>query len=185
MKGNLIAQICRRTVRLLPQMSILILAAWSASAQPQLGPNGNYYEVVLVPEPISWPDAKVAAEQRSHLGRAGHLATLTSEEEDVFAEYLREQTPPIFGNNQLWIGGYQLAGQATPRDGWFWVNNEGPIPGANGGATYTHWREGEPNDCCGTRDIEDGEEGFLTIGLFGESRGTMRGQAGRVCSMAT
>src|SRR5690349_24577282 len=98
-------------------MAMMVLLAAPALAQPQLGPNGNYYEVVLVPSPIDWATARAAADQRTYLGRTGHLATLTSEEEHVFAEYLRQQTPPVLGFHQLRIGGYQLRHQASTQHG--------------------------------------------------------------------
>ncbi|HEY5909910.1 MAG TPA: hypothetical protein VJA21_04830 [Verrucomicrobiae bacterium] len=134
---------------------------------PYVGPTGNIYEVVLLPAGISWPDAKAAAEQRTYAGHHGHLATIGGFDEDLYLENLRELSPPVL-NSQLWVGGYQIRDQATPNDGWFWVNNEGPISGFNGGSTYSNWRPGEPNDCCNTLYVEDNEENYLAIGLFSQ-----------------
>lgn len=159
----------RRRRGTLPAVATLALITClaSASAQPQQAPNGNYYEIVIVPQGIGWQAAKTAAEQRTYLGRTAHLATLNTAEEDVFVEYLRQQLPsPYTDYGQLWAGGYQLADQPSPRDGWFWVNDEGPIPGVNGGATYAGWFSGEPNDCCDALNREDNQENYLTIGLF-------------------
>src|SRR5207249_343125 len=86
--------------------------AASAVAAPTLNPaNGHYYEFVFVPETISWPDAKAAAEQSSFNCGPGHLATLTSFDEDSFVEGLRVQ---FLQDNNLpngftfWAGGFQL-----------------------------------------------------------------------------
>ncbi len=134
------------------------------------GPNGNFYEIVPARN-ISWQDAKVAAEQRTFLcSNHGHLATITSAEEDVFVEMIRQEyIQSGFPNGEVWAGGFQLPNQLTPRDGWFWINNEGPISGYNGGSTYSNWNPdtGEPSDCCNTVGFEDNEENYLGIGLFG------------------
>jgi len=91
------------------------------------GPNENFYEVVLVPSGITWPEAKVAAEERFHQGVRGHLATITSAEEDMFLEQLRQQNRPTIGQNQLWVGGSQTVPDSPPTENWFWENDEGPI----------------------------------------------------------
>jgi len=135
------------------------------------GPNGNYYELVPANN-IPLADAKAAAEQRTFLcGNHGHLVTITSAEEDVFFEMLRQEYIQSVGfpGGEVWAGGFQSPNQATPGDGWFWVNNEGPIAGYNGGSTYANWNlgSGEPNDCCNTTSYEDNEENYLGLGLFG------------------
>jgi len=135
------------------------------------GPNGNFYEIVPAFN-ISWQDAKAAAEQRTLLcGTHGHLVTITSQEEDVFVELLRQEyVQDGFPDGELWAGGFQLPNQPTPNDGWFWVNNEGSLSGYNGGSTYANWENfvsNEPNDCCNTTGYEDNEENYLGLGLFG------------------
>jgi len=148
---------------------------WTFSTMDYQGPSGNFYEFVSAPN-ISWPDAKAAAEQRTlGCGIHGHLVTITSADEDVFVEFLRQQyvhSSALFGG-EVWAGGYQLPNQANPGDGWFWVNNEGPIPGFNAAGTYANWNPGtgEPNDCCNTTGFEDNEENFLGLGTFGKGNG--------------
>jgi uncharacterized repeat protein (TIGR01451 family) len=116
------------------------------------GGNGHFYKPVIFPG-ISWPAASVAAQASTYKGLKGHLATLASTEEDAFVEGLL----PFTG--EFWIGGYQTSGNE-----WFWVNNQGPI-------IYTNWFNhyefpDEPNDCCKTPGIEDGEERYIAIGLY-------------------
>lgn len=133
----------------------------SFSVQNYVGPNGNFYEIVRT-NGITWEEANLAAQQRSNCGLSAHLATITSAEEDVYLDKLRQIASPAEGIfEQLWVGGFQPPGQPTPRDGWTWVNDEGPISGVNGGDTYANWAPGEPNDFFGP-DTEN----YLTIGRF-------------------
>ena len=73
-----------------------------------------------------------------------HLATITSEEEQIFMETL-------FADNdtrQYWIGAYQVPNtQSVADDGWTWITGEE--------WSYTNWADGEPNDYSG-----DGSEQF-------------------------
>ena len=41
--------------------------------------NGHYYELINMPEGITWEDANNAAQSSPYLGMKGHLATITSE----------------------------------------------------------------------------------------------------------
>jgi hypothetical protein len=79
-----------------------------------VGPNGNFYEAVLVSTGITWPEAKAAAEERLYLGARGHLATITSVEEDLHLERLRQQNRPTIGQAELWVGGSQTVPDASP-----------------------------------------------------------------------
>lgn len=124
-----------------------------------LGPTGNVYEFILAD--LTWEDANLDAQTRSYHGRPGHLATLTSYEEDLFANKLRATAFPFTSGWEVWIGGYQTPGAPPPFD-WNWVNGEGVISGANGGSTYSNWIPGEPNDYFGFDS-----ENYLTIGLNG------------------
>lgn len=140
-----------------------------ASAQPVQGPTGNYYQVVVAPG-ISWPVANAAATQVTFGGVRGHLATISSADEDRFVEGLRRT---VAGSTEFWIGGFQRVNQATPGGGWEWVNGEGPIVGQNNETLYANWLGStngappEPNDCCTTAGIEDNEENYLGTGLYG------------------
>lgn len=71
---------------------------------------------------LTWEEAKAACE-----AKGGHLATITSQEEQKMIESLNTQ------NSKLWIGGYKnSAGQ------WCWVTGE-PWK-------YQNWGDGEPNN---------------------------------------
>ena len=115
---------------------------------------------MLVPGGITWLDAKIAAEQRTFLGRAGHLATITSYEEDLYLEF-RRQEASVPGYGELWVGGYQIPGSEEPGGGWVWLNNEGSIPGTNEGPVYANWKPSQPDNWLEGGSSED----FLTIGL--------------------
>jgi len=99
------------------------------------GGNDHYYERVPVAGNIHWVDANTAAEDRSYNGLSGHLATITSPEEQDF----------IISNlggsallNEYWLGGYQPPGSPEPGGNWRWVTGE-PW-------SYTNWAPTEPTD---------------------------------------
>lgn len=91
--------------------------AENASSEPT---DGHRYEIFR--ETLTWEEAKAACE-----AKGGHLATITSPEEQKLIESLNTQ------NSKLWIGGYKnSSGQ------WCWVTDE-PW-------SYENWGEGEPNN---------------------------------------
>lgn len=98
--------------------------------------NGHAYEVVVVPDGIVWITAKAHA-----LGRGGHLATLTSEEENAFVYLLAEKNALAWSAESQprgpWIGAEQKS-DAEPDGGWTWVTGE-PF-------AYTAWHTGEPDN---------------------------------------
>ena len=133
---------------------------------PVRGPNGNYYEVGYQPfEFYTWQEAKNIAATRTWGGVPGHLATITDRAEDEFIELVRSLVIPQTdhpGLQEAWAGGYQLPGSG-PGENWFWINNEGPIAGANNSSTYANWQLNEPND---GRGIDS--ENWLTVGLWNQ-----------------
>lgn len=136
------------------------LAPMAANADPVLGPNGHYYEVIPAAA-IAWDDANALAgseELKNQWGIAGHLATLTSQEERDFVEALRQAS----GLGQVWIGGFQLDNQATPAEGWYWVEEDEINPATL--ITDFNWNAAEPNDGGGG---ENNQENHLAIGRYG------------------
>jgi hypothetical protein len=139
--------------------SIVILAAavlgvGVATAEPIYWPmNGHYYE--LIDTAVGWHEAEAWAEQLTYDGRQGHLATITSQEENDFVFW------NVVGGNQQtplgdpWLGGYQNTPYGPPDENWHWVTDE-PWD-------WTNWDEGEPNDYD-----EPYAELFLNFQLWGD-----------------
>lgn len=107
-------------------------AQWSVSE----GGNGHFYEVVAVPEGLTWPQANSAAGLRG-----GYLATITSPEENDFV--FNQINYTVYWNESRgpWIGGYQADGSVEPDGGWQWISGEPFV--------YTNWSPGQPNNSNG------------------------------------
>ncbi|MGA2498115.1 MAG: Ig-like domain-containing protein, partial [Tepidisphaeraceae bacterium] len=108
---------------------------WTSGA----GANDHWYEVVQTPSIISWNDAEAAAE-----ARGGHLATITSAQEDAFV--YNTIVAPNFNpvdNQGPWIGGYW---DNSAYHVWKWVTGE-PF------GSYTNWYPGEPDYAVGDNAI--------------------------------
>ncbi len=149
--------------------TILLFSLSKANAQNE-GPNGHYYKVVLEPN-LHWETARLKAAESTFNGLHGHLATITSYDEDKFIESLRTRAG---SNSVLWVGGHRPLDNATTAgsDGWFWVNGEGRIPTENDSALYSNWLESEPNSGSDA-------ERFLAVGRdnqFGWSSESVEGK---------
>lgn len=96
--------------------------------------NGHHYEAVVSNQALEWADARAEAEARSFRGAGGHLVTITSTAEDRFVQ----QAFAAILDRDPWLGGYQLAGNDEPAEGWRWVTGE-PFE-------YTNWGVGVPDD---------------------------------------
>ena len=132
--GNGIPDCCDDTTCLAP-------VQWKVG----LGGNGHWYEAVFIGPNLSWNQANELA------GVAGgHLATLTSEQEDnwVIDTFLSTDTHWGYNNNYAFgphIGGWQdtdADDYSEPGGGWRWITTEA--------FEYTNW-EGLDN-CCGGQD---------------------------------
>lgn len=166
----------------------LTAAAGVVSANPSIplpscqGPvefDGRYYELVAQ-NGISWNTAKAAAKNKVFNGITGHLATITSEREDVFVERLRKcaraRTSNRLLREEVWVGGSQQNCTPQPRCGWQWENDEGPIsvpPGPFELPSYSNWLANEPNNL-------GGNERHLGIGLRGEFGWNDEGNLGNI-----
>lgn len=102
--------------------------------------NGHYYE--YVPDPLPWPEAKVAAESLNYLGQTGYLATITSQGEQTFIEQMFDGILiPHLG--QIWIGGSDAAEEGK----WEWVTGteagiqfwQGGVAGSPVGGAFSNW----------------------------------------------
>ena len=140
----------RQTVATLMLLGATALLVGPAQAEPvRWSGNGHRYEVVVVPEGITWLDAKAAAS-----ARGGYLATLTSAEENRFVWSLIANQPRVWTTSLRqgqtdavgpWIGLVQIRHQAQePKGGWQWISGE-PL-------ASTNWAAGKPNNL---EQIED------------------------------
>lgn len=110
---------------------------------PELNPiNGHYYEAVYKDNGVSWADAEKAAKSLEHMGKHGHLATITSEDE---AKFISSRFYYIHG---FWLGGYRSDESSNSSSRWKWVTGE-PW-------SYTRWAPNQP-------DNWEGRENKLSI----------------------
>ena len=129
------------------------------------------YRAVVVPEGLTWEEAKERAE-----ADGGHLATIASAEENSLVHELIAENSDIWVNVDLtvvsdgeenpvqisvgpWIGLYQPPDSPEPNGGWTWVTGEA--------TDYSNWSkqpesdESEPNDMGGVEHYGH----FFGIGL--------------------
>jgi len=136
-------------------LSLLLLAVTllpvTVSAQgPTLAAQGDFdgrrYEIIA-DNGVDWITANAAAGAATYLGVNGHLATITSEAEDLFIESLRLSAGLAIP--ETWIGGIAVSSTCLPFPGcdWTWINDEGPISTPQVPTpSYSNWLSGEPNN---------------------------------------
>jgi hypothetical protein len=107
---------------------------------------GHWYQEVSVPEGITWPAARQAAEALTYQGQRGYLATLTTDGERRF---IAANLPRAL-TDQAWLGAFQPAGSPEPGGGWQWITGET--------WRYTRWHSGEPNDATQPTSPTPGED---------------------------
>ena len=86
--------------------------------------NGHYYEVIN--EPLYWSEAEARCEQKG-----GHLATITSADEQSFIMSLTESYGQKYN---YWLGGTDEGHEGS----WLWVTGE-PW-------TYSNWKSNQPDN---------------------------------------
>jgi hypothetical protein len=102
------------------------------------GGNGHWYELVTVRGFRSFGGAKRFAEGLVFKGVQGHLATITSQQEQDFVNSVNS------GFDVAWLGGSDRRREGV----WRWVTGpEAGIP-----FTYTNWVPGEPNNAGGNEN---------------------------------
>ena len=102
-----------------------------ASATPiQWATNGHYYDAVY--SVITWDESNATAQASTYNGITGHLATITSADEDNFILNNLEFS------TQAWIGGFQPDGSPEPVGNWQWVTGET--------WNYSNWVNGGPEN---------------------------------------
>lgn len=113
-------------------VTIMFLCSGTINAVPiQWEANGNYYEAISAPH-ITWDKANIEA-----INLGGHLATITSQEENDFIFSLLPSS-----NVPYWLGATDSKNEGT----WEWVNGEGIFWENGTSLMYTNWAEGEPNN---------------------------------------
>ncbi len=117
----------------------------------------HFYEYVS--GTVSWTGAKTSAEGRSYFGRAGYLATMTSEAENNFVWKLMANDGWFGAADEVGLvntakGTTAYASQAAVEQKWHWIT--GPEKGtqfSNGSTAttgqYAKWAGGEPNNAGG------------------------------------
>ena len=138
------------------------IIVWTEAA----GGNGHAYEFVQGTL-VGWEEASAAAQAMTFQGVSGHLATITSETEQLFLNSIPSLDPEFFPDAiAMWLGGFQATPSDPPDQGWAWVTGEA--------WSFTDWQKGEPNDAFKL-------ESHLAMGipqLNGPSSGTWSDQPG-------
>ena len=112
----------------------------------------------------------LTAESITFMGAVGHLATITSEAEQLFLEDLYDGEKTWIGlTDDPAFGGMESEGQPNPQvDGWVWVTGEE--------VTFTNWfAAGVPNN-------QNGSEHYVTMGE-GIKRGGWNDDVGHLRSV--
>src|SRR5262245_46650056 len=95
----------RLTAVLLSSVLGILLGGSAANAVPIFDPaSGHYYELVTTDTRISWDQANAAANARTFAGLQGHLATVTSADEQAFIGSTFDFTNTA--GNGIYIGGF-------------------------------------------------------------------------------
>jgi hypothetical protein len=150
-------------------LGVAALAAQPAGAETAQWPgNGHWYELVIISVP--WEDARYMAQSLQYLDGYGHLATITSaEENDFIATAFTSGEAEFFA----WFAGYE------PNDDGIWVWGAGPEIGVQFSAfgvptapyNYANWGGIEPNDYAPGED-------YAAINLGAEYAGILPGEWG-------
>jgi hypothetical protein len=146
----------------------LAVVSTAANAQIYHEFQGRFYEVVPSNR-ITWAAANAQANLRIHppTGFVGHLATINTEDEDLFIKSLN--VPPPGNRTELWVGGIQLDCPGEPGCGFIWLNNDPitPPPPPSTFIPYTNWHVGEPNNDAKKGGDEDRLVVSLRNGIYG------------------
>jgi hypothetical protein len=118
--------------------AVSCFTSWVQADPVQYAGNGSYFE--LIPFVGTWFEAEADAQAMSYLGRTGHLATITTEEENQFV--LDNFTPQLVD-----LGMFMGAGDFDEEGVWRWLT--GPEAGMLLSDGYTFWGSNEPVNWMG------------------------------------
>jgi hypothetical protein len=113
--------------------ALAVPVQWLSTA----GGNDHWYERVSDATTLTWAQAFDKSLTLTYNGMTGHLATLTSVEENNWVW-------SNLGADRYWLGGYQTDKTAEPSGNWAWVTGEA--------WSYTNWSGSEPNNADGDED---------------------------------
>ena len=125
-------------------IGLIFLMVPKAEALPiEWAVNGNFYDLITTNK--TWQQSQVEADSLTYLGLSGHLATITSAEENAFLNSIFNTG---LNSEFAWIGGFE------PNDDGVWEWATGPESGtqfSNGVVptppfNYANWGGIEPND---------------------------------------
>lgn len=132
--------------KLTNSLILIMLLATPAAASPVLyAGNGNYYDFIQFGNVATWEQSFLEAQSQTFMGVSGHLATITSADENNFV--LSSFAQP-FDNQLAWIGGREPNNDGV----WNWADgpevmqqfSQGSIPTAP--FNYANWGGSEPID---------------------------------------
>ncbi|MEK7407517.1 MAG: post-COAP-1 domain-containing protein [Acidobacteriota bacterium] len=113
-----------------------------SAREPVRNPSNGHYYLRVDTAGINWSAAEAAAEATTFQGIRGHLATITSAQEDQFVASLFSD----LALGTTWLGGFQPPGSVEPAGGWHWITGE-PW-------NYSNWAPwGEPSNGDGREDV--------------------------------
>jgi len=107
---------------------------WTAT-----GGNDHWYDIVIYTS--TWDQADADAQLKTYNLRRGHLATLTSSDENSWVYTTLSSQANI---DNYWLGGYQPSGSQEPGGNWQWVTGES--------WSYAAWDGFEPNNAGGNEN---------------------------------
>lgn len=107
---------------------------WNSSS----GGNNHWYEVMVVQQGIDWSTAFVEAQSSTWNGFSGNLASITSQQENMFVSGLVNQIAWT-GSYGPWLGGIGDPDSQGQGYSWTWTWSDGSAWG------YENWDSGQPN----------------------------------------
>lgn len=156
-------------------LSLIACAPWLASAgelfTAPFGEGGTWNLYQMIDQPVTWDEAKLAAEQlKAPTGAArlaGHLVTFSSLGENLFVRFISQRQGAWCGlTDDERFGGHEAG--AGARNGWKWITGE-PL-------TFSNWKPSEPDNWS-----EAGEDAVF-IERYGRWTDTGSGFAGQASS---
>lgn len=128
---------------------VLNVGVFASTTPAYYAGTDHYYQVVSASN-LSWEQAKANAEIRTYNGLPGHLATITSSDENSFVryEYVYGLLLGSITDKCVWLGGYRDVSSSA----WKWVTPEA--------FSFANWSNGEPTARSYTAMVGPGGQGL-------------------------